>query len=252
MGNFLKRSSIIVWCIALLGALSFTQVGYAADKGIPVLLYHRVGYTNDALTVKPERLRNDLIKLKKNGYSTISLEMFEQYITGKNVEIPVKPILITFDDSYQDNYDNALTILKENNCVATFFVITGMVDHNQDRLTSSEIKEMAALGMSFGSHTVSHTPLTQNSEEWLGNELAFSKQFLEELLGKPTVSIAYPEGKYTPMSISLVIEKGYDLGFTVEPGICTRQTPLLKLPRIPVFFYTGDIVEIVHKYENGM
>ena len=49
----------------------------ANQYSIPVLLYHRIGYTSNALTVTPERLSLDLAELRQNGYETISLNAFE-------------------------------------------------------------------------------------------------------------------------------------------------------------------------------
>jgi len=237
----------VLYIILLIIVLYVPNVVVAASaKSIPVLVYHRVGDTADALTVKPEKLRGDLINLKNNGYQTISLKVFEEYMSGKDVELPDKPILVTFDDSYQDNYENAFPILKENQCVATFFVITWLVDRNQDRLTSAEIKAMAAAGMSFGSHTVSHTVLVDKPDFWVQNELAYSKQFLEELLGTPICSVAYPEGKFNANTIKIAIEQGYSTGFTVEPGKSTRQTAPFKVCRIPVFSYTLDVVKAIN------
>ncbi|MBP2653489.1 MAG: polysaccharide deacetylase [Firmicutes bacterium] len=229
--------------------ISVPSIAFATDSGkvIPVLLYHRVSHKADALTITSERFRNDLTKLKKNGYETISLRAFVAYLIGKETALPAKPLLITFDDSYQDNYDNAFPILKENNSVAAFFVITGMIDRNKDRLTSNEIKEMSAAGMSFGSHTVSHLPLSQKPDERMQNELLFSKQFLEEMLGGAISSIAYPEGCFTENAIQMAIEQGYNIGFTVEPGVYSSKITLFKISRIPVFYYTGDIIEIINK-----
>lgn len=186
-------------------------------------------------------------QLRQNGYETITLRVFEDYLEGKDVQLPAKPILITFDDSYQDNYDNAFPILKQNDDTATFFVITGLVDGNKDRLTSQEIKEMYAAGMSFGSHTVSHTPLGKESQERAWNELLFSKQFLENLLGTPITTIAYPEGSYTVETIRIATELGYNTGFSVKTGICRRHNLPFIIPRIPIFHYTGDIIDAINK-----
>lgn len=227
--------------------MPFSISAGSRHRVIPVLLYHRVGYTTDALTIPPERLASDLAELKQNGYETISLNAFEDYLDGKDVQLPANPILITFDDSYQDNYDNAFPILKQNDDIATFFIITGFVDGNKDRLTSQEIKEMYAAGMSFGSHTVSHTPLGQESQERARNELLLSKQFLENLLGTPITTIAYPEGSYTAETIRIATELGYNTGFSVKTGICRRNNPPFIIPRIPIFHYTGDIVEAINR-----
>jgi len=214
---------------------------------VPVLVYHRVGDTSDSLTVTPDRLSHDLAELKQRGYETISITTFEDFMSGKEGQLPAKPILITFDDSYQDNYVKAFPILRQYQDVATFFVITGAVDRSPDRLTSSEILEMSAAGMSFGSHTVSHTPLAQESEERTRNELLLSKQFLEDLLGTAETTIAYPEGSYTADTIKMATEVGYKIGFSVKSGVCNRQDPPFVIPRIAIFHFTGDVLEAINR-----
>jgi peptidoglycan/xylan/chitin deacetylase (PgdA/CDA1 family) len=242
MKNYLKMILILFWSVAI--CLYFSQPLAAGDSraGIPVLLYHRVGYTAGPLTVTPDRLNHDLAELQQNGYETISLNSFADYLAGKDTPLPAKPILITFDDAYRDNYDNAFPILQQYHDIATFFIITGLVDNNPDRLTSSQILEMYAKGMIFGSHTVTHTPLGQEADERMKNELLLSKQFLEDLLGKPITAIAYPEGSYNTTTIRLATEVGYTVGFTVKRGVCHRQDPPFIVPRIAVFRFSGDLL----------
>ncbi len=238
---------IISLTLALCLGTPFSISAGNGHQVIPVILYHRVGYTTDPLTVTPQRLASDLAKLKQNGYETISLGTFEDYLAGKDVQLPANPILITFDDSYQDNYDNAFPILRQNGDTATFFIITGLVDKSKDRLTSLEIREMYAAGMSFGSHTVSHTSLGGESKERAWSELLFSKQFLENLLGAPITAIAYPEGSYTLETVRIATEAGYDTGFSVTTGICRWHNPPFIIPRIPVFHYTGDVIDAISR-----
>lgn len=219
----------------------------AKNNSIPVLLYHRVGYTSDLLTVSPDRFAQDLAELREYGYETISLETFKDYLEEKNVDLPPQPILITFDDSYQDNYDYAYPILKQNGFIAAFFVITGYVDQYPDRLTSGEIKVMYNDGMSFGSHTVSHKPLARLSQDGMWSEMFFSKQYLEKTLGVPATAIAYPEGAYNAEITRIAAGLGYEIGFTVKPGFCRRQGALLMAPRIPIFRYTGDVLNEISR-----
>jgi len=244
LSKYIKISfrSIIVILICLCTIHSSS----AGNKcSIPVLVYHRIGYNSNALTVTPERLFLDLTKLKQNGYETISLKTFEEYLLGKEIQMPAKPILITFDDSYQDNYNYAFPILKQNNCIATFFVITGFIDKYSDRLTAQQIKEMYTSGMNFGSHTVSHAALSEESQDLVWNELFYSKQTLEKTLGIEIDAIAYPAGCYNSETIRIATGLGYSRGFTVRPGICKQEDPPFVIPRIPIFSYTKDVLDAI-------
>jgi peptidoglycan/xylan/chitin deacetylase (PgdA/CDA1 family) len=243
--DYLKIGFILVLLMAIVLYLSHPLSAGNSRSNIPVLLYHRVGYTSDPLTISPERLNYHLAELCRNGYETISLNTFIDYMEGKDVQLPTKPILITFDDAYRDNYENAFPVLQQYHDVATFFIITGLIDSSQDRLTSSQILEMYAKGMSFGSHTVTHTPLGQESEERMRDELLMSKRFLEGLLGTPVTAIAYPGGSYNAVTIRQATGLGYAVGFTVKAGVCNRQNPRFVVPRIAIFHYTGDVLEAI-------
>ena len=124
MKKFRKDYFIFVAVAALCLYLSNPLSAGSSSSSVPVLVYHRVGYASDPLTVTPERLTRDLEELNQKGYETISIKAFEDYMSGKEQQLPAKPILITFDDSYQDNYVYAFPILRQYHDVATYFVIT--------------------------------------------------------------------------------------------------------------------------------
>ena len=155
-------------------------------------------------------------------------------------------MLITFDDGYLDNYENAFPILQKNDMLASFFIITGMLP-NADRIKPAQIREMAAHGMSFGSHTVTHKALGDLTEEERRMELSYSKIALEDVLGKSVNSIAYPKGSYDENTIQIAQTYGYSEGFTVKQGLCSQISASFHLTRIPVFGFDPDIREVLDK-----
>ena len=229
-------------CFALLFRLP-TSSG-AGKRHIPVLVYHRVGYTTDNFTVTPERFATDLQALQIWGYSTISLEQFQGFLDDPEMELPDKPILITFDDGYRDNFENAYPLLKQYEMVATFFVITDYM-WMADRLNPQSIVEMAQNGMSFGSHTVSHKRLGDLSSAGVRDELVDSKATLERILGKNVNAIAYPQGSYNDNVITAAQNLGYETGFTVREGVCSNNSSDFELRRIPIFKYDTGIEGVI-------
>ena len=84
---------------------------FAASQEIPILMYHKIG-TNpngSTLIVTPERFRKDMQVLKEHGYTALLTEDLIAIANGSQ-EMPDKPIMITFDDGYRDNYDYAYPI----------------------------------------------------------------------------------------------------------------------------------------------
>jgi peptidoglycan/xylan/chitin deacetylase (PgdA/CDA1 family) len=242
----ITRRQFLMGCagtVAALSGLSFLSEYKHLDeilKSIPILLYHRVGSETDALTITTERFQRDMATLSEDGYNTLSLDQLRQHMQGNpNEPLPKKPIMITFDDGYLDNYTNAFPILQKYSMKASFYIITGMVGQN-DRLTASQIREMETAGMTFGSHTITHRPLAELSTKETQTELTKSKLDLEEILGKNVDFIAYPCGSYTAETIKIAHEAGYRGGFSVRPGFA-MLTNTMTIRRIPVFHYDRSI-----------
>ena len=76
-----------------------------------------------ALTLHVDQFREQMEYLHNQGYNTITLAQLYDYLEN-GTELPNKPIVITFDDGYVDNYKNVLPILKEYNMKATLFMIS--------------------------------------------------------------------------------------------------------------------------------
>ena len=248
-----SRRGFIKTCVCILVSISCFALLFriptssgAGKRHIPVLVYHRVGYTTDNFTVTPERFATDLQTLQLWGYSTISLEQLQKFLDEPDFELPDKPILITFDDGYKDNFDNAYPVLKQHGMVATFFIITDML-WSVERLNPQHIVEMAQGGMSFGSHTVSHKRLGDLTTEEIQDELVNSKATLESVLGKAVNGIAYPQGSYNDNVIAIAQNVGYVTGFTVREGFCSNNSPNLELRRIPIFKYDGGIEGVISR-----
>lgn len=248
----LTRRQFLKICIATAMTTSIFEImankatrrSEASFREIPVLLYHRVGYTKGYLTVSPERFDADLAELSRNGYSAIGLGQFEQYLVDGDVELPEKPVLITFDDGYLDNYEHAFPILRKHNMTAVFYIITGLIGY-PDRLAAEHILKMADGGMYFGSHTVSHRSLGELSAKEERDELIKSKYALEDILGYSVRTIAYPKGSYNDETLRIAEELGYVGGFTTRHGKCTRKSHHFVLRRIPVFSYDGEIATVI-------
>lgn len=247
----ITRRNFIKICASTLAGISGSQFLFqlptgsgAANRQIPVLAYHRVGYTTDYLTVTPERLAADFRRLQQEGYCAISLEQFQNFQDDRNIDMPDKPLLITFDDGYLDNYENAYPILKRYGMIATFFIITDLL-WTPGRLNPERVVEMAQGGMSFGSHTVTHRALGELAWDDIKTELVNSKAVLESVLGRTVNALAYPRGSYNANVIMIADNVGYKTGFTVREGICVKNSPNFELRRVPVFKYDGGISDVL-------
>ncbi|MEG6585932.1 polysaccharide deacetylase family protein [Dendrosporobacter sp. 1207_IL3150] len=201
---------------------------------IPILNYHKVDDQNIALSVSPQEFDEQMGYLKSQGYNTISPDVFLSYIKGGQ-NLPPKPIIITFDDGYLDNYSNAYPILKKYGFTATIFLVTNLIGNDSRFMNWDQVREMQQSGFIFGSHTVNHTPLTKISTNSVKNELIQSRAKIKKELGYEPCFFAYPTGAYDLNSMKLVREAGYDAAFTIRYGQVGPESNLYALERIPIF-----------------
>ncbi len=200
-----------------------------AGKNIPTLMYHAVSDNTwgiSELFVSPAELEKQLVYLKDNGYTTITFEDFDNLA---NIE---KPVLLTFDDGYEDNYTNLLPLLKKYKAKATVFVITGEIG-NEHYMNAKQVKEMSDSGLvSIQSHTVTHPYLADLNEEKMETELYDSKCTLARITRKEPFVLGYPNGSYSNASIAAT-QQHYSFGLLMNGGMYTTGThDLYQIPRI--------------------
>lgn len=235
MPSFIYRIAVAL-CLALLAFGPAAAAQY--QNGIPVLLYHHIGVDDPAmteLTVPVAEFDRQLGALKAHGFQAVTLDDLLAYLRGESVKLPDKPVVITFDDGYHDNYVNALPILKKYGYDAAIFMV-GINFDRPGRLSTAEIREMMAGGFSVGAHSMTHPDLTALGADALRTEVAGSKEKAERVTHRPARFFAYPSGFYNLAVVDAVRAAGYDGAFTVLTGLnkAGLDDPFL-LRRIPIF-----------------
>lgn len=235
MALFYKKFVIFIVIIVFVLLASLYYMSSSPLSGIPVLNYHQINdEAHNVLTLSSYEFDAQMAYLHKAGYNTISSEQLIDFLqNGKS--LPPNPIMITFDDGYEDNYRVAYPILQKYNLSATIFLITDFVGHNGRYLTWKQVKEMHEHGMNFESHTLSHVELPRASDEDLYNQLAKSKEVIESRLNQKVNCLAYPGGAYDRRVIQLAKEAGYQAAFTIKLGRDKKKCALFTLNRIPIF-----------------
>lgn len=183
---------------------------------VPIIIYHSVRpyYLRDTkfakqFIVEPAVFEKQMNFLRDNGYTAISFDDLLNFF-NKGESLPEKPIIINFDDGWENQYLNAFPILKDKKLIATFFVYTNSLGHERF-MTWDEIKELSRAGMTIGSHTETHPYLFKIFDPAiLKKEIFESKQILEELLGEKINLFSYPYGQLNDKIMELVKEAGYE------------------------------------------
>jgi peptidoglycan/xylan/chitin deacetylase (PgdA/CDA1 family) len=198
---------------------------YSSTVKVPILMYHYVSsppadadiYRND-LSVSPENFRKQMLYLVEEGYSTIDLYDLSMAITNKG-SLPDKPIILTFDDGYIDNYQNAFQILQELDLKATFFIATGFIDAgNPNYMDWTMIEEMSAAGMRVEPHSKTHLDLRKKERALLLYEILGSQETIAAHTGYIPRYFAYPSGRYDSPVIDILSELDFWGAVTTVSG----------------------------------
>ena len=194
----------------------------------PVVLgYHCVnsvanGYDPDNLVVTPVRFRWQVETLRDRGYTFVSLAEFVDRLTQSGP--PAGICALTFDDGSDDPV--LFDVLRALEVPATLYVCPGLLGRphpwlppeSRMRLMSREALQAVSLipGIEIGSHTNFHTDLSTATPDEAYRELASSRQALEDLLGRPVTTLAYPFGHYSAACPAAAERAGYRSAVTSD------------------------------------
>lgn len=127
----------------------------AYTNGIPVLSYHGIGVEGERYTVTPAEFAAQMAAVRRAGFNAITERDFATYVTGGAVDLPPRPIVITFDDGVKSIWVYGDEILRRERLRAISYLITARVGDRQPYyLTWQEVRTMRATGRwEFGAHT---------------------------------------------------------------------------------------------------
>ena len=189
--------------------------------------------------VKPEDFEKQMNWFYKNNWKSFTIS--ELVSLDK---IPEKSFVITFDDGFEDNFTNALTILQKYNFKATIYLVPNQkTNHWEEKNTSvlsnllnnEQILQMQNSELiEFGSHTLSHVNLSTITDEQLLNELKKSKEEVENIIKKECEAFAYPYGKFDEKIVSFVKEVGYKNATVVKRGLLSQGDDIFTIKRIGI------------------
>ena len=218
-----------------------TADGRERDFYVPILMYHYVSIPpasdtdpyRPGLSTSPENFRAQMKWLKDHGYTTISLSQLVYALNIGWPPLPQNPVVLTFDDGYLDNYENAFPILKEYGFTGTFFVLTNFADRSQPGyMTWDQLREMRDGGMSIEVHGAEHLEMNGRDPGWLDSNLGTAVQAFQKELGYQPRFLAYPAGKYDALAISATNQKGFWAAVTTINGCHQDKAKLYELERI--------------------
>jgi peptidoglycan/xylan/chitin deacetylase (PgdA/CDA1 family) len=207
------------------------------DRPIPILAYHSFsGSASKAwqYALEPSLFDEHCAYLRERNFFTLTLA---ECIRLEEVAVSARPVVLTFDGAFAD-FARVLPILNKYQFSATLFVPTGFVGKGSSWLEKEQHRPLmdwedlrGLANVEIGSLGHNHLHLTRVSESAVREDLAQSKFMIEDTLGLPCQSFAYPYGETSPAVSSMVQAADFLVACTMQGEVSSLKHDLYALPR---------------------
>ncbi len=237
-----------------LGVYESARMTLAAPGFLPVLMYHKIPdepiATKHQIFVTKENFARHLAYFKSRGLTPITFQDYQDFASGRRplADFPRRPIVLTFDDGYTDNYTNLLPLMQQYGYRGVLYLLGDFeVRHNQwdlavdptepraDLMSAAQKQAFVAAGWEIGAHTLTHPRLASLPAAAAAHEMTASKTELERRLGTSVLSFAYPYGDLSPETKRLAAEAGFTYAVATDSGGMHLEDDRLQIFRINMF-----------------
>ena len=208
---------------------------------IPILLYHRFGYSvADSMTVTTPVFESHLKYLKEHGYTVIPLRQFVDYLAKKGPPPTPKSVVIVADDGHRTVYSDMFPLVKRYGIPVTLFIYPSAISNASYAMTWDQLRELSKTGLfDIQSHTYWHPNFRKDKRRMGSDEygksvemqLKKSKERLEKELGGKVDMLAWPFGICDEDLMGRAKADGYVAAFTIERHHASQADNIMALPR---------------------
>ena len=213
-------------------------------RALPILTFHSVDDKRDVLSFPPRLFEWGLARLHEAGYRTVPLTLaVDRLCTG--AALPERSVVITFDDGFQSVHEHALPALRRFGMCATLFLVAGSHEGRpparlgRTMLSWSEVRELQDAGVTIGAHTVTHPDLRRLPLAQAAAEMRDSKARIEQALGTPVTSFAYPNGYYDAR-IQRLARDYFSCACSDRLGLATAASDRYILERVDAYYLRSE------------
>jgi peptidoglycan/xylan/chitin deacetylase (PgdA/CDA1 family) len=216
-----------------------------SSNSIAILAYHSLDDSRSVLSTPPRTFADQMLILHELGIRVVPLGEVGNVLKTGDLTGPL--VAITFDDGFRSVYDLGFPILQRYGFPATVFLVTDYCGKANcwptqpshikrgSLLGWTEIREMSTQGIIFGSHTRTHRDLTTLSVHEAERELMTSKRAIEDGVGYPVGTFAYPYGAYNNR-IRQLVESHFAVACSTELGFVQSGSDLFALERLDMYY----------------
>lgn len=226
----------------------WAQLKRRVKNNIPILMYHQIvepGFESPhKIYVTENRFDEHMSYLKSAGFQTLTFKDLLDLKKNPQQPFPQNPVIVSFDDGYENNYTKALPILKKHGMKAVFYLLTNPHTSNywdvdsktpQLKLMTPDQRKALAAEMEIGSHGFDHKRLSQMSHDQAIHEFESSKAELEKEFGTAILSYAYTYGDRSDRDIQLARRAGYAFAVNTTRGVLHFADNPHNLFRVSIF-----------------
>ncbi len=208
-----------------------------------ILVYHSLDPSGSVISTSPAEFRRQMEILAECQAPVVTLEQ-ARHVPGS--------VALTFDDGYANFLDHGLPVLQAYRFPATLFVITGHVGGRNDwdarihgiptlpMMGWKDLRELVALGIHMGGHTLTHPRLTNVADRGVWAELHYSRRHIQDETGFPVAAFAYPYGD-CDLRVRGFAAREYKLACGIRSGFVNGSSEdAFELPRIRSGYFRGN------------
>ena len=226
----------------------------AVPGSLPVLMYHKIPdaplATKHQIFVTKENFAKHLAYFKQHNFSPITFLDYQEFASGRRplTEFPRRPIILTFDDGYTDNYTNLLPLMQQYGYRGVLYLLGDFdIRHNQwdlatdptepraDIMDRAQKQAFVAAGWEIGAHTMRHAKLPELPAAEALAEMQHSKAALEKALNTPVISFAYPYGALNEDVKALTQKAGFTYAVATDTGGLNLEDDRMQIFRVNMF-----------------
>lgn len=227
-------------------------------KSAVILQYHHVSETLPAVTsISANTFTEHLSYLQQHDFKVIPLnELLTALQAGRS--LPDKTVSITFDDGYNNNYEQAAPILEKFNFPYTIFVNPKLIDERKSYVMGwDKLRELAKKGALISNHSAQHDYLHkqydgESDAQWqtrIKQDILSSQQRIKEEIGHDYKYLAYPYGEFNNKLQTLVKEIGF-IGIGQHSGALDANADFTRLPRFPASGFYSKLETLITKLNS--
>jgi peptidoglycan/xylan/chitin deacetylase (PgdA/CDA1 family) len=214
---------------------------------IPILMYHRISSRPapglERYCVPPETFEQQIAYLRRNGYWGVTPENLLDALS-RNIPLPGRPVMLTFDDGYADFAEHAWPVLQRHGFSAAVFVVADAVGGRAawdaaygrpaELMDWTTLAELSAGGVCIENHGAAHRPRSRLSVRECYRDVLRGAALIAKATGRSPLAFCYPYGAHDRVAECVLRETGAQLAFTSAAGLASLASNPLRLPRVEV------------------